>query len=48
MIMAGAVANAGIAVKTGANRTQSRKSAAVTQAVRPVRPPSETPVADST
>ena len=45
---AGAVANAGITVKTGASRMQTRNSAAVTYDARPVRPPSETPVADST
>ena len=48
MMSAGAVANAGIAVNTGAKKIARRNSAAVTYELSPVRPPTETPVADST
>ena len=48
MINAGAVAKDGIAVKIGANRVESRNRSADTRAVRPVRPPTATPDADST
>ena len=48
IMSAGAVAKEGIEVKSGANRVESRKSTPVTSAVRPVRPPTETPDADST
>ncbi|SCI93347.1 Uncharacterised protein [uncultured Butyricicoccus sp.] len=48
MMSAGAVANEGIAVKIGANRVDTRNRPAVTRAVRPVRPPTATPEADST
>src|SRR5690606_41930776 len=45
---AGAVANAGIAVKIGARKSASTNSPAVTTDASPVRPPSSTPAADST
>ena len=48
MIRAGAVAKEGMAVKMGANRVETRNSTPVTMAVRPVRPPTATPEADST
>ena len=48
MINAGAVAKDGIAVKIVANRVESRNKSADTRAVRPVRPPTATPDADST
>ncbi len=47
-ISAGAVANEGIARKIGDRNSETRKSSAVTMPVRPVRPPSATPEADST
>src|SRR5690606_13864196 len=45
---AGAVANAGTAPASGDRNRLSRNSAATTQAVRPVRPPTAVPAADST
>ena len=45
---AGAVANDGIAVNTGASSVDSKNSIPVVTAVRPVRPPAPTPDADST
>ena len=47
-IIAGAVANEGIAVKIGANTMEIRNITAVVKAVRPVQPPAETPALDST
>ena len=48
MSRAGAVANDGIVVNSGANRIESRNRTPVVSAVRPVRPPADTPEADST
>ena len=48
MISAGAVAKDGMAVKIGANSVDTRNRMPVTRAVRPVRPPTATPDADST
>ncbi len=48
MISAGAVAKDGMAVKIGANSVDTRNRMPVTRAVRPVRPPTATPEADST
>ena len=45
---AGAVAKAGMARKIGAKSSEMKKRNAVVSAVRPVRPPSATPEADST
>ena len=45
---AGAVANAGIAMKKGEKKRESRNRMETVTAVRPVLPPSETPAADST
>src|SRR5690606_10239568 len=45
---AGAVAKAGTAPASGERNRLSRKSAATTQAVRPVRPPAAVPAVDST
>ena len=47
-IRAGAVAIAGTALKSGVRKSDSRNSIPTTTEVRPVRPPSSTPVADST
>ena len=47
-IRAGAVANDGIAVKTGAKNIDNKKRIAVVSAVRPVLPPAATPADDST
>ena len=43
MISAGAVANDGIAVKSGANNVEIRNKNPETTAVKPVRPPAATP-----
>lgn len=48
MISAGAVANDGIAVKSGANNVEIRNKNPETTAVKPVRPPAATPEEDST
>mgnify|MGYP007130418482 CR=1 FL=1 len=48
MISAGAVANDGIAVKSGANNVEIRNKNPATTAVKPVRPPAATPEEDST
>jgi len=48
IIKAGAVAAAGTIPTTGKIRTDNRKTTAVETAVRPVRPPSAIPAADST
>ena len=48
IINAGAVAKEGMVVNRGANRVDSRNSRPDTMAVRPVRPPADTPEADST
>ena len=48
MTNAGAVAKAGIAIKIGARNSESAKNMATNTAVKPVRPPSLTPVALST
>ena len=46
-ISAGAVASGGTAVNSGASTSEARKRIATTTPVRPVRPPSSMPVADS-
>src|ERR1051325_6308246 len=48
MISAGPYACLGIAATKGAKNRVSAKQAAVTSAVKPVRPPDSIPVADST
>ena len=48
IIKAGAVANDGIAVNTGAKNIESKNKNAVVIEVRPVLPPSATPADDST
>ncbi len=47
MMRAGAVAAAGTAASSGVKKSEATKRAATVTAVRPVRPPSFTPVADS-
>ena len=47
-ISAGAVANDGIAMKIGAKNIEIKNNTPVVNAVKPVRPPAETPDADST